>query len=119
MCLNISVLATTRKRILGARSQKESCPAWLVVHTAFAVSGYTVICRNLRCMAVAGGGGKRRVSERRTVIQSVFNFLVELPVISSLYLDPQAFQCCCLLLFRLMALGKFSKHLDQNPCHAH
>lgn len=50
MCLNISVLAITRKRILRARSQKESCPVWLVVYTALAVSGYTVICRNLRCM---------------------------------------------------------------------
>ena len=66
-----------------------------------------------------GGRGTCRVSERRTVIQPVFNFLVELPVIASLYLDPQAFQCCGLLLFRLMALGKLSKHLDQNRCHAH
>lgn len=55
MCLNISVLAITRKRILGARSQKESCPVWFVVYTAFAVSGYTVICRNLRCMWGEGG----------------------------------------------------------------
>lgn len=115
MCLNISVLAITRKRILGARSQKESCPVWFVVYTAFAVSGYTVICRNLRCMWGEGGN----VSERRTVIQPIFNFLVELPVIASLCLDPQAFQCCCFLLFRLMASGKLSKHLDQNCCHAH
>ena len=32
------MLAITRVRILGARSQKQSCPAWLAVYPVFAVS---------------------------------------------------------------------------------
>ena len=32
---SISVLALTGKRILEARPQKESCPAWLAVYTIY------------------------------------------------------------------------------------
>lgn len=102
MCPSMSMLAITRERILGARSQKESYLARLAVYTVFAV------CRihsDTQEPKVYVGGGVV-TSEHRMVLQHVFNFLVEFPVISHLCLEPQGFQCCFLLLFRLMAFRK-------------
>ena len=110
----LSVLAITRKRILRARSQKESCPAWLAVYVASAVSGDSGL-QEPRLYLVGGNS----VEPLNVEHSAVFNFLVECPVISSHYFDPQAFQCWCLLLFRRMAFWKLSKHLDQDSRHAH
>ena len=63
-------------------------------------------------------GGGDGVEPLNAEHSAVFNFLVECSVISSRYLDPQGFQCWCLLLFRWMEFWKLSKHLDQDPRHA-
>ena len=76
----------------------------------------TVVCRSPGCI---WGGEGNSVEPLNVEHSAVFNFLVECPVISSHYFDPQGFQCWCLLLFRRMAFWKLSKHLDQDSCHAH